>query len=236
MRVVKEYDERFAEFLDVAQALFYSKGYEQTSVQEIIDKIGVAKGTFYHYFDSKVELLDALVARLSTQGVATLQPLIAERALPAMEKLARFFEQVNTFETANRDFLIDAMRVLYRDENVLLRVKIQMQSTALLAPLLTQIIYQGIDEGVFTLTYPDATAEILIEIGQGLSAAFERLIIKDETTSAEVAHIQRKVEAYERSVERVLGTPAGSLCLIDPGMLAIWLPPVQKEFNNGDEQ
>jgi AcrR family transcriptional regulator len=227
MRIVKKYDERYAEFLDVAQDLFYRKGYEQTSVQEIIDNIGVAKGAFYHYFASKVALLDALVMRLSTQEAAMLQPLVADRSLRAMEKFVRFFEHLNSFEVANREFLLDAIRVLYQDENALLRAKAQAQTTTLLAPLLAQIIQQGIDEGVFALDYPDITAEILIELSQGLSAAFERLIVKDETTPVAVAQVKRKVAAYERSVERVLGAPAKSLCLIDPSILAIWLPLVQ---------
>ncbi|MFZ1771283.1 MAG: TetR/AcrR family transcriptional regulator, partial [Caldilinea sp.] len=229
----KEYDERYAEFLAVAQELFYSKGYEQTSVQEIIDKVGVAKGTFYHYFGSKVDLLEALVAHLTTQAATALQPLVTDSSLPAMEKLARFFEQVNTFEVTNRDFLLDTMRVLYQEENVLLRVKVQAQSTALLAPLLAQIIHQGIDEGVFSLEHPDATAEILIGMGQGVSAAFERLIVAGETTVIAVARVKRKVAAYERGVERILGAPAESLCLIDPSVLAIWLPPVQTESDSG---
>ena len=74
-RIVKEYDARHAEFLDVAQTLFFSKGYEQTSVQDIINTVGVAKGTFYHYFRSKVEVLDALVQRMFEQTLASLEPL-----------------------------------------------------------------------------------------------------------------------------------------------------------------
>jgi AcrR family transcriptional regulator len=60
-RTVKEPDIRRAELLDAAQKLFYAKGYEKTPVQDNIDRVGVAKGTFYHYFGSKVELLDELV-------------------------------------------------------------------------------------------------------------------------------------------------------------------------------
>ena len=45
-RQVKEYDERYQQFLDVGQQLFYTKGYDQTSIQEIIDAVGVAKGLF----------------------------------------------------------------------------------------------------------------------------------------------------------------------------------------------
>ena len=66
-RTVKEPDIRRNEILDVAQQFFYTKGYEQTSVQDIIDQVGIAKGTFYHYFGSKVELLDELIERMTDQ-------------------------------------------------------------------------------------------------------------------------------------------------------------------------
>ena len=61
VRITKEYDERLTEFLETAQQLFFQKGYEKTSVNDIIKKIGVAKGTFYHYFKSKKDLLDKIV-------------------------------------------------------------------------------------------------------------------------------------------------------------------------------
>ncbi|MEZ4835451.1 MAG: TetR/AcrR family transcriptional regulator [Caldilineaceae bacterium] len=83
--VVKEYDERYAEFLDVAR-LFYTKGYAQTPVQEIIDAIGVAKGTFYHYFDSKGDLLDALIERMLTQQLQSLTPLMQDTTTDAATK------------------------------------------------------------------------------------------------------------------------------------------------------
>ena len=49
-RVTKEYRERKNEILDAAQELFLTQGYEKISVDNIIKKIGIAKGTFYYYF------------------------------------------------------------------------------------------------------------------------------------------------------------------------------------------
>ena len=71
-RIVKDAAVRRTEILDTAQYLCYSKGYERTSVQDIIDEIGIAKGTFYHYFRSKQDLLDALVDRIADQTVQNL--------------------------------------------------------------------------------------------------------------------------------------------------------------------
>jgi len=55
MRIVKEYDERRNEIIDTAKKLFITKGYNKSSVNDILNEIGIAKGTFYYYFASKEE-------------------------------------------------------------------------------------------------------------------------------------------------------------------------------------
>ncbi len=224
VRIVKEYAERCNEFLDVAQALFYSKGYEQTSVQEIIDRVGVSKGTFYHYFGSKGELLDALVERMTGQVLATLEPMVADESLNAVAKMERFFARLHNWKADNRDFFVEAARVLYQDENVLLRNKVQQQATANVAPLLAQIIHQGVAEGVFDVTYPEATAEIVFIMGRACGEAIVSRLLADEWDEAARKSIEQKLLVYERSIERVLGAPHRSICLIPPDVLDVWLP------------
>ena len=51
-------------FVDAAQRLIQAKGYEQLSIQEVLDEVGASKGAFYHYFDSKAALLEAVVERM----------------------------------------------------------------------------------------------------------------------------------------------------------------------------
>ena len=63
MRIVKEHDERKNEIIDTASHIFAQKGYDKTSVNDILNAIGIAKGTFYHYFKSKEEVLDAVITK-----------------------------------------------------------------------------------------------------------------------------------------------------------------------------
>ena len=51
------------EILDAAQRLVFTKGYEQMSVQDILDEIRISSGAFHHYFDSRRALLEALVGQ-----------------------------------------------------------------------------------------------------------------------------------------------------------------------------
>ena len=54
----KEYAVKRNEILDVAQRFVYTRGYEQMSIQDILDELHISKGAFYHYFDSKQALLE----------------------------------------------------------------------------------------------------------------------------------------------------------------------------------
>ena len=63
MRVVKEAEERRNEILDAADMLFADKGFDNTSTSDILEKVGIARGTLYYHFKSKEDILDALIDR-----------------------------------------------------------------------------------------------------------------------------------------------------------------------------
>lgn len=67
---------RLDELMTAAQSLFLSQGVDQTTVSEIVEKAGVAKGTFYHYFDSKNEILQALGRRYTQHFITMLQQAV----------------------------------------------------------------------------------------------------------------------------------------------------------------
>lgn len=224
VRIVKEYDERLSEFLDVAQDLFYSKGYEQTSVQAIIKAVGVAKGTFYHYFDSKVDLLDALIARMVQQVLDGLKPLVIDQNKDALEKLSHFFDEINTWKIANRELVIATARVLYMDENILLRTKMRDKSLQKITPLLAHIIQQGIEQAIFDATYPQETAELILTMSEGLSRGATAVLLAEQYSKDDVEHVRRQIQVCNNSVERVLGLPQGALMLMNPNVLNSWFP------------
>lgn len=225
-RTVKEYDARYSEFLDVGQQLFYARGYANTSVQEIIAEMGVAKGLFYYYFASKSDLLDAIIERLSRQMLATLTPMIDDPTCDARTKFEQFFQRTQTWKLANREFLIDIMSVIYSDENALLRTKIVAATMPIAAPLLAQIIRQGVAEGVYCVEYTEECAEILLEMGQAIALPVAQVLLAAPPPGAELeaalTRLARRILAYERSMERVLGASEGSISILTPAQLRAW--------------
>ena len=71
-------------FLDAAQRLIQTRGYEQMSIGDILAELDASRGAFYHYFESKEALLDAVVDRMADQATTRVQPLIDDQHLTAL--------------------------------------------------------------------------------------------------------------------------------------------------------
>jgi AcrR family transcriptional regulator len=222
-RIVKQPDVRRTEILEVAQRLFFQKGYEQTSVQDIIAEIGIAKGTFYHYFNSKQGLLDGMIERMIEQTLQSLEPLVADDQLCAVEKFEKFFGNIADWKAENKAFFLDIMTIWYNDENAILRQKGHTLSVVKTVPLLAKIIEQGIAEGVFTIEYPADIAEIMLQIMHALSDTLAKIIMNETHDDDALAIIERKTMVYHRVIERILNAPAGSIKLLDLTQVKPWL-------------
>lgn len=57
---MKKGELRKQSILDEAERLFYSKGYTATTIQDMIDGLGCSKGSFYHHFESKLQVLEEM--------------------------------------------------------------------------------------------------------------------------------------------------------------------------------
>ncbi|NHZ72390.1 MAG: TetR family transcriptional regulator [Aquificales bacterium] len=214
VRIVKSADVRQTEILDTAQHLFYTKGYEKTAVRDIIDEIGIAKGTFYHHFNSKEELLDALILRLMKQSVSILEPILADDQLTALEKLHSFFNEVSNLKMENEALIRTLLPIWYEDSNTIMREKTKLYSFNMLTPLYNQLIQQGIEEGVFNIQYPDEMGNIFLQTMGFMSETLARLLINNENKQPWTA-VRQKIDAYNAAIDSLLGATPGSIQLFE---------------------
>lgn len=221
-RVVKAADERRSEFITAAQTLFYSKGYESTSVNDLINAVGVSKGAFYHYFDSKQAVLESLVDDMQQQYQAVVGDLITSPDLDAISKWNQLLEMTNQWKIEQKDGLLSFARIINMDENLTLKHKLMAGSAKLLVADYAVIIQQGIDEGVFDTQSPEDVAELVVSLLYAFSEAVTNLLLHQEQYEQPLQKAIRKVEAAQQSVERILGAQKGSLMLIDQATLAAW--------------
>lgn len=222
-RVVKEYAVRRNEILDVAQRLVYTKGYEQMAIQDILDELSIAKGTFYHYFVSKQALLEALIERMIDEAELLVNPIIQNAHLSALEKFQQFFAVGSHWRTERMTFLLALMRVWYNDENAIVRQKMRADGVKRFAPVITVIVHQGTQEGILKTAFPEQVGEIILSIGQSLQETIGHVFLSNELNQDTLQHIENAVAAYTDAIERVLGIASGSLCLIDTETLKAWV-------------
>ena len=224
-RIVKESSQRRSEILDVAQKLVYTKGYEQMTIQDILDALHISKGAFYHYFASKGALLEALIDRLSGEAEKVILPILEDPELPALEKLERFFVSSGRWKTAQKDYLLSLMKVWYADENAIVREKMFKMMIKRFAPLLANVIHQGIREGCMHTDYPEPISEAAFYMLNSMGDTFMEPLMKEKLEPGDILHVENAFAAYTDTLERILGTPSGTLHLMDRETLEEWFPP-----------
>ncbi|HWO46063.1 MAG TPA: TetR/AcrR family transcriptional regulator [Methylomirabilota bacterium] len=209
-------------FLDVAQRLIQTKGYEAMSVQDLLDELEASKGAFYHYFDSKQALLEAVVERFADGAMASLAPVLNDPELPALTKLEKVFAGIATLKAEQKDLMLAIIKVWDSDGNAIVREKVRRLSERIMVPLFSTVVRQGVDEGTLLVDSPDETARVLVSLMQGFQLQATDLFIARQAGRISFEVVQRAVAANTEAFERILGIPKGSVKLTDDATLRFW--------------
>jgi len=216
-REIKDHEIRKNEIVTAAQAQFMQKGYDTTTIQDIIDALGIAKGTFYHYFKSKDELLDEIVERLITDMSDRIKSILDTKK-SAIEKFNDVFKLGTVYKVENIEVFTILMKTLYREENNIMRDRMFRSSIKRNGPIIAEIVRQGIHEGVFDTPYPEAIGEIMINHGKILNEGIVEMILDPHSDTEKLTTLMiEKIKIYETTLERILGATPGSLQLYIPG-------------------
>ena len=226
VRVVKEedYAARRNEILDVALRLVYTKGYEKMTIQDILDQLQISKGAFYHYFHSKVEVMEAVVERMAVeQAEPLLRSIVEDPNVSGLEKLHQYFQISTRWKTSKRALVTELVKVWYSDDNALVRQKMLARTVERMSPFFTEIIKQGIQEGAFTTPYPEVAGQVTINLIYDLAFDSGQMFISEDSKETEnLQKVEFLYAAYSDVLERVLGAPKGSIQLMTAEALEIW--------------
>jgi AcrR family transcriptional regulator len=155
MRVTKNPEERRNEITQTALKLFLKKGYAHTAVSEIVKDLHVAQGTFYHYFKSKEDVLDAIVQTYIAAITDEITPVVNDKDLDALQKLEQIsYAQLRVNERFNMN--------LHNIKGVDIHERIMRQLVKHIAPIMAEIMREGAAEGVFAVRYSLEYTEIFI--------------------------------------------------------------------------
>jgi len=216
------YTVRREAFLEVAQRLIQTKGYEAMSIQDVLNELEASKGAFYHYFDSKVALLEAVIERLADTGLATVAPILSDPDLPAIRKLEKVFAGIARFKADQKEVVLAIIEVWKSDGNAVVREKLRRLTASRMVPLLSTVVRQGVDEGTFNVASPDETTKVLLSLMQGFQEIAMDLFIARQAGTIKFDDVRRSIASFTEAFERILGIPKRSVTLADEATLRFW--------------
>jgi AcrR family transcriptional regulator len=213
---------RREEFLDAAQWLIQTTGYDEMSIQDILDRVEASRGAFYHYFDSKASLLEALVERLTIAGTASIVAVLGDTHLSALDKFSCVFDGIARWKAERKELMLALLRVWYSDENALVRDKLRQQTLTVLTPIVAAIIEQGRAERVFDASCGVDTARVILTLLHGAADTAGHLFFARQAREISFEDVRTQLGAYSTAVERILGVPARTLQIVDDATLHEW--------------
>ena len=210
-------------FVDVALRLITVKGYEQMSVQDVLEEVGASKGAFYHYFDSKRALLLAVIERMTDAALEQVAPMLHDPDLSAVEKLDGFFQGIAAWKGERRDFVLGTLlQTWVSDDNAIVREKARRSARDRIVPIVAAIVRQGVEEGLFTVSSPDDTAMVVVSVILGFQEIATDLFFARQAGAITFAAVERGLAAELEALDRILGVPAGSFRGLDRATLRQW--------------
>lgn len=217
---MKKGDIRKKEIIDTAELLFSQEGYVETSIQDILNQLGISKGSLYHHFISKESILEE-ICRIRAERIHELAAAGLNPNASPLENLNSLLSGMIPFVNEKLSFLLMILSIYNLPEGRLIRLVFNDSLQEHFRGSLVGIIRQGNDSGTFYCDEPEIATDLIISIVNRLWNIVLAHII--DASGSDVSDIARMIDYYENVIEKALSLPYGSLVLIDvPTMKALY--------------
>ena len=191
---MKKGERRKLELLQIAYRMFISRGYENTSVDDIIGEAGIAKGTFYYYFETKEQLLEEVIGMMIDMETEAARQVV-EAEIPIPQKIVGI---ISALRPTQEETPIEG--ALMRPENIVMHEKIRRKIVEAAVPLLSEVVEEGIAQGVFSCDC--------------ISERVRMLLVISSDTFDEGRFTARDVAVFIDTAEKLLGAAPSTMGFI----------------------
>lgn len=212
---MKKGELRRESIIRTAERLFFEKGYEETSIQDILDALSISKGGFYHHFDSKISLLSEITRQRGERDLERVRTELRSGKLNPVQKLNLILSVLHLFERSEPEFAALVLKVSYLDGDVQFREQMRSFILAELRPLMNDVIREGVADGSFFTRYPGRLGELLLLLGNDVNDEVCRLLAQSPENPECVIEIMELLDAYRDSAEMLSGAGFGKISLFD---------------------
>lgn len=193
MRTVMDPKERKKEIIDKATELFISKGYESTSVNMIVEELGIAKGTFYHYFKSKEEVLEAVLEELLDSYAVNIKAMLDRSNMNGLEKFLLLMKNIMSPNQGPEELT----KHIEDNRDARLHQQLDQKFIEKFNPIIVEVLDQGVQEGLFSIIHTEEITEILL---MGIRGFMHNHMPR----FGDALYMQQKVAALEELFNKVL--------------------------------
>lgn len=185
--------------LEAAQELMCQMTDKDISVNLIAQKAGVAKGSVYYYFESKDQILDAVVEKCYKNAIHEFfRELDSEKS--ALQKINLLFNSIIKSEFSNKEK--NLIVNLHLSDDLILHHKMKMIAIKEISPVFTALLRQGSVEGSIKIEYPKESAEMIV--------AILTFLIDDTSFPSDSIPIEMKLKFFSYCLEMCLKAAPGS--------------------------
>lgn len=206
-RITKDPEIRKKEFVKAAKELFMEKGFDETSVNDITNRVGMSYGSFFYYFKSKKKVMKAVISDNLNNWKKFMTNLVENDEISALQKIQTVFgltiKSQKSKQNINEFFRKEGNAVMYREY--------REKSREIIIPFITQIVEQGINEGSFNIEFPRETVEYVCYVMENLGDSLKTAQSDDE--------YYRKIRALEIFLAKIAGIGENEFNLLGSGKI-----------------
>ena len=187
-------EKRKKELLKIAYDMFITRGYENTRVDEIIEKAQIAKGTYYYYFESKEQMLEEVIDVMIDNQTEMAKQVIG-MDIPVPQKIVGIVASMKPTEAEQ-----PVKNTLFQPENVLMHYKVRQKLINVLTPLLSEVICEGVKECIFEC--------------ENIPERVKMLLIISDSTFNEGTFTEKDIFVFIDMTEKLFGAESGTMSFI----------------------
>lgn len=214
-----------------SEKLFFEKGYDETSIQDILDALSISKGGFYHYFESKIALLEEISRQKCAANIERIRMELFSGRLTSVQKVNLLLGSIFPFEHETPEYNALTFKVSYIDGDVHFRDQTRQYMLNELCPLMNEAVFEGIADESFFVRYPGHIGRILVMLGYDACEEVCRMLAENADDPDMMINMFDMLNAYRETVEGMLGATYSSIRFFDMEQILAVIRQTAEQIN-----